>query len=114
MSLSTSLSTRFLSSHFFFEQFRNNPNKKNRQLIRICRRMNIYPNESIYHSIHKVCLSRFLPNLAQNTLNTLLKKSGINDLQSENEDVSFPFSFSFFFFLFSFFFSFQTLTFYFI
>jgi len=48
-----------------------------RQLIRICRRINLYPKESVHSAIHKVCLSRFLPVLAQNTLNTLLAKSNI-------------------------------------
>uniref|UniRef100_A0A8C7Y2G5 von Willebrand factor A domain-containing protein 8 n=1 Tax=Oryzias sinensis TaxID=183150 RepID=A0A8C7Y2G5_9TELE len=44
-----------------------------RQLLRICRRLSQYPEENITHSIHKACLSRFLPSLARATLEKTLK-----------------------------------------
>jgi len=46
-------------------------------MIRICRRLSIYPDESLYEAIHKACLSKFLPSLARNTLVLMLAKAGI-------------------------------------
>ncbi|XP_071450278.1 von Willebrand factor A domain-containing protein 8 [Hetaerina americana] len=40
-----------------------------RQLLRIARRMALYPADSVYDIIHRACLSRFLPSLAQQALN---------------------------------------------
>uniref|UniRef100_A0A8C4IV27 von Willebrand factor A domain-containing protein 8 n=1 Tax=Dicentrarchus labrax TaxID=13489 RepID=A0A8C4IV27_DICLA len=39
-----------------------------RQLLRICRRLSQYPEESIAHAVKKACLSRFLPSLARASL----------------------------------------------
>uniref|UniRef100_A0A7M4DXF6 von Willebrand factor A domain-containing protein 8 n=1 Tax=Crocodylus porosus TaxID=8502 RepID=A0A7M4DXF6_CROPO len=48
-----------------------------RQLLRICRRLSRYPDESLYHAVNKACLSRFLPNLARSALHKNLLDSGI-------------------------------------
>ncbi|KAG0268044.1 von Willebrand factor A domain-containing protein 8 [Actinomortierella ambigua] len=49
-----------------------------RQLIRICRRLAVFPDECLYDAIHKVSLSRFLPSIAKQALNALLKTKGIH------------------------------------
>ena len=49
----------------------------NRQLIRICRRLAVFPNESLHDAVHKVSLSRFLPSIAKDALNQLLAANGI-------------------------------------
>ena len=46
-------------------------------MIRICRRISIYPTESLFEAIHKACLSRFMPNLARNALMLMLAEAGI-------------------------------------
>ncbi|CAG8455940.1 70_t:CDS:10, partial [Scutellospora calospora] len=43
-----------------------------RQLIRICRRLTLFPNESLYLAIQKTTLSRFLPSLVRMALEELL------------------------------------------
>ncbi|KAM8820841.1 von Willebrand factor A domain-containing protein 8 [Eudromia elegans] len=48
-----------------------------RQLLRICRRLSHYPEESLHHAVNKACLSRFLPNLARSALQKNLLDSGI-------------------------------------
>ncbi|CAG8551920.1 10698_t:CDS:10 [Diversispora eburnea] len=48
-----------------------------RQLIRICRRLTLFPRESLYETIHKVSLSRFLPSLAKEALEELMINNGI-------------------------------------
>lgn len=50
-----------------------------RQLLRICRRLSQYPEESIAHAINKACLSRFLPSLARASLQKSLTKCSIED-----------------------------------
>ncbi|KAG8452289.1 hypothetical protein GDO86_004191 [Hymenochirus boettgeri] len=50
-----------------------------RQLLRICRRLSQYPEESVYHATNKACLSRFLPSLARSTLHKHLVDSGIEE-----------------------------------
>ncbi|KAM9851049.1 von Willebrand factor A domain-containing protein 8 [Aulostomus maculatus] len=45
-----------------------------RQLLRICRHLAQYPEESIAHAVNKACLSRFLPSLAR----AMLQKNIIN------------------------------------
>uniref|UniRef100_A0ABM5FZN6 von Willebrand factor A domain-containing protein 8 n=1 Tax=Pogona vitticeps TaxID=103695 RepID=A0ABM5FZN6_9SAUR len=64
-----------------------------RQLLRICSRLSHYPNESLYHTINKACLSRFLPNLAKSALHKNLLDCGIetnltNTEQMEGKDYS--------------------------
>nr|XP_015219376.1 PREDICTED: von Willebrand factor A domain-containing protein 8 isoform X1 [Lepisosteus oculatus] len=64
-----------------------------RQLLRICRRLSQYPEESISHSINKACLSRFLPTLARSALQKNLVTCGIEDSSEklskhEHEDAS--------------------------
>jgi len=48
-----------------------------RQLIRIARRLQKFPDESTYSAINKACLSRFLPALAKESLSKMLEKGGI-------------------------------------
>ncbi|CAG8469528.1 17842_t:CDS:10 [Acaulospora morrowiae] len=48
-----------------------------RQLIRICRRLTLFPNESLYQAIHKASLSRFLPSLVRSALEELMINNGI-------------------------------------
>ncbi|GES99877.1 von Willebrand factor A domain-containing protein 8 [Rhizophagus clarus] len=48
-----------------------------RQLIRICRRLALFPNDSLYEAIHRVSLSRFLPSLAKMALEELMADNGI-------------------------------------
>ncbi|CAB4415023.1 unnamed protein product [Rhizophagus irregularis] len=48
-----------------------------RQLIRICRRLALFPNDSLYEAIHRVSLSRFLPSLAKTALEELMADNGI-------------------------------------
>uniref|UniRef100_A0A8C5PST0 von Willebrand factor A domain-containing protein 8 n=1 Tax=Leptobrachium leishanense TaxID=445787 RepID=A0A8C5PST0_9ANUR len=50
-----------------------------RQLLRICRRLSQYPEESLHHAVNKACLSRFLPSLAKSALQKNLKDSGIEE-----------------------------------
>ncbi|KAL1924595.1 uncharacterized protein VTP21DRAFT_4249 [Calcarisporiella thermophila] len=48
-----------------------------RQLIRICRRIAAFPKENLHAAIHKVSMSRFLPSLAREALEDLLRSNGI-------------------------------------
>ncbi|KAG0045398.1 von Willebrand factor A domain-containing protein 8 [Gryganskiella cystojenkinii] len=48
-----------------------------RQLIRICRRLAVFPDESLHEAVHKVSLSRFLPSIAKDALNQILAANGI-------------------------------------
>ncbi|CAO3686219.1 unnamed protein product [Umbelopsis ramanniana] len=48
-----------------------------RQLIRICRRIAYFPDDCLHTSVHKVSLSRFMPNIARMALDELLKANGI-------------------------------------
>ncbi|KAK2905316.1 hypothetical protein Q8A67_007115 [Cirrhinus molitorella] len=50
-----------------------------RQLLRICRRLSQYPQESVAHAVNKACLSRFLPSLARSALQKSLVNSSIED-----------------------------------
>ncbi|KAM4558944.1 von Willebrand factor A domain-containing protein 8 [Odontesthes bonariensis] len=50
-----------------------------RQLLRICRRLSQYPEESIAHVVNKACLSRFLPSLARASLEKSLSNCSIQD-----------------------------------
>ncbi|KAG7467129.1 hypothetical protein MATL_G00150010 [Megalops atlanticus] len=50
-----------------------------RQLLRICRRLSQYPEESIGHAVNKACLSRFLPSLARSALQKSLANCSIED-----------------------------------
>ncbi|CAG8498053.1 10506_t:CDS:10 [Cetraspora pellucida] len=43
-----------------------------RQLIRICRRLTLFPKESLYLAIQKATLSRFLPSLVRTALEELM------------------------------------------
>ncbi|XP_053311448.1 von Willebrand factor A domain-containing protein 8 [Spea bombifrons] len=56
-----------------------------RQLLRICRRLSQYPEESLYHAIDKACLSRFLPSLARSALQKNLRDSGIEETKGDLE-----------------------------
>ncbi|KAG2198207.1 hypothetical protein INT46_006615 [Mucor plumbeus] len=48
-----------------------------RQLIRICRRLAYFENESLYIAIHKAALSRFMPAVAREALSALMVANGI-------------------------------------
>ncbi|XP_077393200.1 von Willebrand factor A domain-containing protein 8 isoform X1 [Festucalex cinctus] len=50
-----------------------------RQLLRICRRLSRYPEESIAHAVNKACLSRFLPSLARGSLQKSLANCSIQE-----------------------------------
>ncbi|KAF7215165.1 transcript variant X1 [Nothobranchius furzeri] len=50
-----------------------------RQLLRICKRLSQYPDESIAQAVHKACLSRFLPSLARASLEKSLSSCSIQD-----------------------------------
>ncbi|XP_055726318.1 von Willebrand factor A domain-containing protein 8 [Salvelinus fontinalis] len=56
-----------------------------RQLLRICRRLSQYPEESIAHAVNKACLSRFLPSLARSSLQKGLANCSIQDTQPDAE-----------------------------
>ncbi|KAL7983993.1 hypothetical protein Chor_004533 [Crotalus horridus] len=55
-----------------------------RQLLRICRRLSHYPDESLHHAINKACLSRFLPNLAKSALHKNLLDA---EIESSSADI---------------------------
>ncbi|KAH9488726.1 hypothetical protein Btru_059448 [Bulinus truncatus] len=55
-----------------------------RQLIRIARRLAHFPNEDLYTVIHKACLARFLPRLAQSALNQMLEVSQVAPAATEH------------------------------
>ena len=48
-----------------------------RQLLRVGRRLQRFPEESVYSVVNKACLARFLPSLAKDTLDKVLEKNGI-------------------------------------
>uniref|UniRef100_A0A1A7X2M3 von Willebrand factor A domain-containing protein 8 n=3 Tax=Iconisemion striatum TaxID=60296 RepID=A0A1A7X2M3_9TELE len=50
-----------------------------RQLLRICKRLSQYPEESVAQAVHKACLSRFLPSLARAFLEKSLSSCSIQD-----------------------------------
>ncbi|XP_051566216.1 von Willebrand factor A domain-containing protein 8-like [Myxocyprinus asiaticus] len=50
-----------------------------RQLLRICRRLSQYPQESVAHAVSKACLSRFLPSLARSSLQKSLVNCSIEE-----------------------------------
>ncbi|XP_061547312.1 von Willebrand factor A domain-containing protein 8 isoform X2 [Phycodurus eques] len=50
-----------------------------RQLLRICRRLSRYPEESVAHAVNKACLSRFLPSLARGSLQKSLANCAIHE-----------------------------------
>ncbi|XP_058040478.1 von Willebrand factor A domain-containing protein 8 isoform X3 [Ahaetulla prasina] len=57
-----------------------------RQLLRICRRLSHYPDESLHHAIHKACLSRFLPNLAKSALHKNLLDAEIESRPADIQE----------------------------
>lgn len=89
--LSSAMSTRYVArnSHFYATQdlIRNCTASSSSdnllfiaiisQLIRICRRLAVFPDESLHDAVHKVSLSRFLPSIAREALNQLLASNGI-------------------------------------
>ncbi|CAO3595524.1 unnamed protein product [Absidia cylindrospora] len=48
-----------------------------RQLIRICRRVSYFSNESLYKAVHKAALSRFMPAVARDALHEIMLANGI-------------------------------------
>lgn len=55
-----------------------------RQLIRICRRLAYFENESLYVAINKAALSRFMPVVAREALHALLIANGIYPPKEED------------------------------
>ena len=53
-----------------------------RQLLRVGRRLQKFPDESVYSVVNKACLARFLPALAKDTLDKVLEKNGINQVKN--------------------------------
>lgn len=64
-----------------------------RQLIRICRRLSYFDNESLYKAIHKAALSRFMPAVAREALHNIMVANGIHPPKDDihSLDVSFFF-----------------------
>ncbi|XP_053732319.1 von Willebrand factor A domain-containing protein 8 [Synchiropus splendidus] len=56
-----------------------------RQLLRICRRLSQYPEESVAHAVNKACLSRFLPSLARASLQKSLANCSIKETSDATE-----------------------------
>uniref|UniRef100_A0A8C2ZYH6 von Willebrand factor A domain-containing protein 8 n=1 Tax=Cyclopterus lumpus TaxID=8103 RepID=A0A8C2ZYH6_CYCLU len=56
-----------------------------RQLLRICRRLSQYPEESVAHAVNKACLSRFLPSLARASLQKSLANCSLQDTPDSAE-----------------------------
>lgn len=54
-----------------------------RQLVRIAKRQRQFPNEDVYELIQKACLVRFLPPLARESLETMMKDMGVEKLEKE-------------------------------
>ena len=52
-------------------------NLSTRQLLRLARRLNKYPDETASNLINKACLGRFLPALAKDSLDKMLERLGI-------------------------------------
>ncbi|KAG7255149.1 hypothetical protein CRUP_037221, partial [Coryphaenoides rupestris] len=48
------------------------------QLLRVCRRLSHYPEESLQHAVSKACLSRFLPSLARASLQKNLSDCSVS------------------------------------
>lgn len=48
-----------------------------RQLLRIAKRQNTFPDENVYEAIHKACLARFLPSLPREALDKVMLDLGI-------------------------------------
>ncbi|XP_029314557.1 LOW QUALITY PROTEIN: von Willebrand factor A domain-containing protein 8 [Cottoperca gobio] len=60
-----------------------------RQLLRICRRLSQYPEESLSRAVNKACLSRFLPSLARASLEKSLSNCSIQDSPDPAEHTDF-------------------------
>ncbi|TPX32182.1 hypothetical protein SmJEL517_g04613 [Synchytrium microbalum] len=56
-----------------------------RQLIRVCRRMAMFPDEDMHNSVQKVSLSRFLPSMAKDLLTKLLLDAEIEPAIRDDE-----------------------------
>ncbi|XP_075419136.1 von Willebrand factor A domain-containing protein 8 [Tenrec ecaudatus] len=55
-----------------------------RQLLRISRRLSLYPSESLHSAVQKACLSRFLPSLARSALERNMADAAIGSLTANN------------------------------
>ncbi|XP_059156251.1 von Willebrand factor A domain-containing protein 8-like [Physella acuta] len=53
------------------------PSFSTRQLLRIAKRLAQYPSDDLHSIIHKACLARFLPRLAQSALSQTLEEAKI-------------------------------------
>ncbi|KAJ3344252.1 hypothetical protein HDU93_000042 [Gonapodya sp. JEL0774] len=61
-----------------------------RQIIRICKRLAEHPNEDLNRAIHRTCLSPFLPQLARDALELLLKEVNIAPVPREKMNINIP------------------------
>ena len=48
-----------------------------RQILRIARRLERYPDEGLHHAVNRAVLSRFLPAVAKDALEQLLRSAGV-------------------------------------
>ncbi|KAJ3316414.1 von Willebrand factor A domain-containing protein 8, partial [Blyttiomyces sp. JEL0837] len=60
-----------------------------RQLIRIARRLALYPSDSLYEAVFKSGLGRFLPSMAREYLEKLLHESGIRPSEATKSDLKY-------------------------
>ncbi|KAJ3272681.1 von Willebrand factor A domain-containing protein 8 [Terramyces sp. JEL0728] len=58
-----------------------------RQMIRICRRLSHYPQDSIFNVILKTMLFKFLPSLVKQAMVDLLKQHGIIEAPTKTDDL---------------------------
>jgi von Willebrand factor A domain-containing protein 8 len=56
-----------------------------RQLLRISRRLNSFPNADLHTAIHRACLSRFLPSLAYDTLEQFLRDANVFQIDYDDD-----------------------------
>jgi MoxR-like ATPase len=57
-----------------------------RQLLRIARRMQKFPDEGVYQTVHKACLARFLPALPREALDKAMAEMGIEKPEAVSEE----------------------------
>ena len=60
-------------------------NFSTRQLLRIARRLSLFPKEDLYGTISKISLSPFLPMLAKDALKSFLNRSGIKPAENDGD-----------------------------
>ncbi|GAB6029233.1 von Willebrand factor A domain-containing protein 8 [Chamberlinius hualienensis] len=56
-----------------------------RQLLRIGRRLNDYPNDNVYDLVQNACLARFLPSLTKTSFEKVLEEIGIRNEDAQQQ-----------------------------